>query len=78
MLLRSPTRKYRTGLAGGAATLLAAIVIAAPAGAAVDYFHSGSQTTSADTSFSWGADQVGLNFTQPGQDLAFHFTRPGG
>jgi hypothetical protein len=76
--LRSPSRKYRTALAGGAATVLAAIVIAAPAGAAVDYFHSAPQTTSAETSFSWGAEQVGLNFTQPGQDVSFNFTRPGG
>ena len=33
----------------------------------------------AATGYSWGAEQVGLNFTQPAaHDIAFHFTRPGG
>jgi hypothetical protein len=70
LLSHSILPKYRTALAGGAASVLAAIAIAAPAGAA--------ETTPTATGFSWGYEAAALNFTQPGQDLAFHFTRPGG
>jgi hypothetical protein len=68
LLSHSTFRRCRTILAGGIATVLAALAITAPAGASVP-----------DSPESWGADQVGLNFTQPAaQDISFHFTRPGG
>lgn len=55
MLSQSSHRSLRIPLAGGVATLLAALAIAAPAGAA--------EPTSAATGVSSGAGDVALNFT---------------
>ena len=65
MLSHSIPCNYRTALAGGAVTLLAALAIAAPAGAA--------EVSPSASGYSSGADQVGLNFTHSTQD--FHFTQ---
>jgi hypothetical protein len=53
LLSQSSPRSFRIPLAGGVATLLAALAIAAPAGAS--------------TGVSSGADEVGLNFTSGAQ-----------
>jgi hypothetical protein len=80
LLFHCATRKYRTALAGGAATVLAAIAISAPASAA--------ETTPTATSWSWGAgavvpdspDRLNIpdNVLPAVQDSALNFTRPGG
>ena len=61
MLPRSTPR--RTALAGGAAALLAALAIAAPAGAA--------GPSPAASGYASASDQVGFNFSNVAQD--FHF-----
>jgi hypothetical protein len=72
LLSQSSPRSFRIPLAAGAATLLAALAIAAPAGAA--------------TGVSSGADDVALNFTMTGAQVDnfkgavaqdFHFSPSG-
>ena len=58
------SRSRRATLAGAGATLLAALAITAPAGAAT--------VIPSASGYSSAADQVGLNFTNTAQD--FHFT----
>ena len=62
----STSRSRRATLAGAAATLLAALAIAAPAGAA-----TGIPSASG---YSSAADQVGFNFTSTAQDFHFRST----
>ena len=63
MLSFSTPRHPKATVAGGVAAVLAALAIAAPAGAA---------EPSPATGYSWGADDVALNFTN--SDRAFNFT----
>jgi hypothetical protein len=67
----------RKALIGGAAALLAALAVSAPANAATMVESSGSAAdeTSFNYSYSWGA--TALNFTQPG-DTALNFARKAG
>jgi hypothetical protein len=61
-----------TRLAGGAVALLATLAVAVPADAAP------TAVERSTLSVAYGGDAVGLNFTQPGDDLAFHYVRKAG
>ena len=59
---------------------LPAVIVLATVGTAAVAVPAGAAGVSpAASGYSWGADQVGLNFTQPAaHDISFHFTSPRG
>jgi hypothetical protein len=59
-------------LACGAVALLAAVAVTAPADAAP------TAVERSTLNVAYAGDAVGLNFAQPGDDLAFHFVRKAG
>ena len=72
MLTHSISPRRRTFLAGGVASVLAALAIAAPAGATVP--DSPDRMNVPDNVLPAVQDNV----LPAGQEISFHFTRPGG